>query len=334
MSGKKKYLVTGGTGFLGSALVRRLLAEGQEVRIMDDNSRGRMRRLEGVIDDIEMVEGDIRNPEAVSAAVKGVDCVCHLAYVNGTRFFYEYPEKVLEVGVKGMMNVLDGCLEHGVGDLVLASSSEVYQLPPEIPTAEEVPLIVPDPLNPRFSYGGGKIISELLALNYGRKNFERVAVFRPHNVYGPDMGGEHVLPQFVLRMKRLVDATPGKIEFPIQGSGEETRAFVYVDDFVDGVWRVIDRGEHLGIYHVGTDVESSIRSVAEEVGRFFQREVDIQAGEIQAGSVLRRCPNIAKVRALGYDPKVSLADGIPKLAEWYVEHADEFTPDRDDLIKK
>ena len=85
--------------------------------------------------------------------------------------------------------------------LVLASSSEVYQTPPQVPTDESAPLVVPDPLNPRYSYGGGKIISELMAINYGRKYFERVLIFRPHNVYGPDMGFEHVIPQFALRLK-------------------------------------------------------------------------------------------------------------------------------------
>ena len=107
-------------------------------------------------------------------ATRGVDCVCHLAYINGTEFFYDQPELILEVAVKGMMNVLDACLADGVRDLIVASSSEVYQTPPTIPTPEDVPLVVPDVINPRYSYGGGKIVSELLAVNYGRKHFDRV----------------------------------------------------------------------------------------------------------------------------------------------------------------
>ena len=78
----------------------------------------------------------------------GVDGVCHLAYINGTEYFYSIPERILEVAVKGMMNVIDGCIANNVGELCLASSSEVYQTPPTIPTSEDVPLIVPDPLNP------------------------------------------------------------------------------------------------------------------------------------------------------------------------------------------
>ena len=141
-------------------------------------------------------------------------------YVNGTATFYSAPELVLDVGVKGMVNVIDACRRQNVGSLVLASSSEVYQSPPRVPTAEDVPLVVPDPHNPRLSYGAGKIISEMMAINYGRKYFERVLIFRPHNVYGPDMGFEHVIPQFAVRLKRACAAHPaGAVPFPIQGSG-------------------------------------------------------------------------------------------------------------------
>src|SRR5205823_3221688 len=130
------------------------------------------------------------------------------AYVNGTEFFYSKPHLVLEVAVKGMMNVVDACLQIGVRDLVLASSSEVYQTAPVVPTDESAPLSVPDPLNPRYSYGGGKIIAELLAINYGRTHFDRVSIFRPHNCYGPDMGREHVIPQLASRLGEALVAAP------------------------------------------------------------------------------------------------------------------------------
>ena len=124
-----------------------------------------------------------------------------------------------------MVNVIDACRTQGVGTLVLASSSEVYQTPPHIPTAEDAPLVVPDVNNPRYSYGAGKLISEVMAINYGRKFFERVLIFRPHNVYGPDMGWEHVIPQFALRLNKLAQAqAAGPLRFEIQGSGSETRS--------------------------------------------------------------------------------------------------------------
>ncbi len=206
----RRILVTGGSGFIGSALVRALVQAGETVRVLDDNSRGALRRLAGIERDIEFVQGDIRDAAAVDAAMRGIDEVHHLAYVNGTATFYSAPELVLDVGVKGMVNVIDACRRQNVGSLVLASSSEVYQTPPQVPTAEDVPLVVPDPHNPRLSYGAGKIISEVMAINYGRKYFERVLIFRPHNVYGPDMGFEHVIPQFAVRLKRACAAHPAR----------------------------------------------------------------------------------------------------------------------------
>ncbi|MBD3296683.1 MAG: NAD-dependent epimerase/dehydratase family protein, partial [Candidatus Omnitrophica bacterium] len=261
----------------------------------------------------------IRDADKVKKTLKGVDGVCHLAFVNGTEFFYSKPEIVLEVGVKGMINVLDGCVENGVKEIVLASSSEVYQTPPLVPTPENVPLSIPDPWNPRYSYGGGKIISELMTINYGRKYFDRVIIFRPHNVYGPDMGNEHVLPQFILRMQQLCKNSTGKISFPIQGTGKETRAFVYIDDFTKGLMLAIEKGENMNIYHIGTEDEVTISKVAETVAEFFDRDIEIETGNLCAGGTLRRCPDITKLKGLGYVPGTSLKEGVFKTAEWYTK---------------
>jgi dTDP-glucose 4,6-dehydratase/UDP-glucose 4-epimerase len=318
----KHFLVTGGTGFIGAALVRALVAAGHRVRSFDNNSRGAPRRLAGLEGKVEMVEGDIRDPDAVAAALDGVDCCCHLAYVNGTEFFYTKPELVLDVAVKGMIAVLDGCRAKGVKDLVLASSSEVYQTPPIVPTDEAAPLSVPDPLNPRYSYGGGKIICELMALNYGRTGFDRVTIFRPHNVYGADMGWEHVIPQFALRMAKLAAEQPaGRVFFPIQGSGKESRSFIHIDDFTDGLLRVVEQGRHLEIYHIGTQEEVTVAQLAEEVGRAFGRAIDVAPGQLQPGGTTRRCPDTTKLKALGFSPRVPLAKGLPGVVHWYAENA-------------
>ena len=319
----KKYLVTGGTGFIGSALVRRLLKAGHRVRVLDNQSRGHPRRLGGVLHEVELVDGDMRDAAAVRRAARGIDGICHLAYVNGTEFFYTMPEVILEIAVKGMMHVIDACLSEKIGELILASSSEVYQLPPVIPTPEEVPLVVPDVLNPRYSYGGGKIICELLAVNYGRKHIPRVLIFRPHNVIGPDMGWEHVVPQFVLRMRELCKKEKGTLRFPIQGTGKETRSFIYVEDCVDGVAVLMEKGRHLGIYHVGAKEERTVEELAHAVGRHFGREIEIVPGPEAKGATPRRCPDTAKLRALGFTPRVPFEDALALTAKWYDEHAGE-----------
>ena len=318
-----RYLVTGASGFIGSALVPALLSSGHEVRALDNESRGSRHRLSDLESQIDWVHADVRDASTVARAVQGMDAVCHLAAINGTEFFYTKPELVLEVAVKGIMNVIDACIEHGVGELFLASSSEVYQTPNRIPTDEKVALSIPDPLNPRYSYGGGKIISELLTLNYGRKKFRRAVIFRPHNVYSPDMGWEHVIPQLTLRLHELCNQTGGPVVLPIEGTGEETRAFVFIDDLVAGLLTVIEKGEHLGVYNIGTEEERSIKQVAEEIGRYFGREVRIAPGKLKPGGTLRRCPEIKRLRALGYAPRVSLREGLAATIPWYVENADK-----------
>ena len=373
----KSVLVTGASGFIGSALTRRLVRDGYAVRALDNNWRGNLRRLEAVKNDIEFVEADIRDTAAVDRALDGMDAVWHLAFVNGTELFYSMPEQVLDVGVRGMLAVLDGCRRHGVGELMLASSSEVYQTPPAVPTDETVPLSVPDVLNPRYSYGGGKIISELMAINYGRKDFDRVMVFRPHNVYGPDMGWEHVLPQFALRLKALVaerdddplpfpiqgtgaetrafnyiddfvegimtiesrgrhltvyhvgtteevaiaDRPDGTVPFPIQGTGQETRSFCFVDDLVEGVMAMRTGGAHLGIYHVGTTEEVTIADLAARIAAWAGRTIAVVPGHAPEGATQRRCPDISKLAGLGYKPQVPLADGLPPTLRWYFDNA-------------
>jgi nucleoside-diphosphate-sugar epimerase len=318
----RRILVTGGSGFIGSALVKALVGRGENVRVLDDNSRGALRRLHEVEREIEFVCGDIRDAAAVDAAMRGIDEVHHLAFINGTATFYSAPDLVLDVGVKGIVNVIDACRRQGVGRLVLASSSEVYQSPPRVPTDEGVPLMIPDVLNPRLSYGAGKIISEMMAINYGRKHFERVLIFRPHNVYGPDMGFDHVIPEFAVRLKRAIasHAEGGAVPFPIQGNGEETRSFCHVDDLIAGVMVMRERGEHLGIYHVGTTEEITIADLARRIARTAGRQIALEPSQVRAGSTARRCPDISKLAALGYRPRVPLDQGLPPVLRWYWDH--------------
>ena len=322
MSGAK-ILVTGGSGFIGSALVKALVQAGHRVRVLDDNSRGNPRRLADVAKDIEFIAGDIRDAQAVERAARGMDEVHHLAFVNGTEFFYSAPDLVLDVGVRGMINVIDACRKHDVGKLILASSSEVYQTPPKIPTDESAPLVVPDPLNPRYSYGAGKLISEVMAINFGRKYFERVLIFRPHNVYGPDMGWDHVVPQLALRLHAAAQQQPsGKLRFVIQGTGQETRSFCFIDDLVAGVMVMREKGEHLGIYHVGTAEEIAIAELARRIAGHAGREIELIAGKPAPGGTARRCPDISKLAKLGYKPRVPLAQGLPPTLDWYWRNAE------------
>jgi nucleoside-diphosphate-sugar epimerase len=309
-----KILVTGGAGFIGNALVRRLLKEGHAVRVMDDYSRGVPRRLADIADKIDMVQGDVRDYAQVDAAVAGMEIVFHLAAVNGTENFYKHPDKVLEVAVKGTMHSMDAAIKYKVKRYLLASSSEVYQEPTHIPTNETERLIVPDVRNPRLSYGGGKMIGELLALHYLQKRGIDTVIFRPHNIYAADMGDEHVVPQFIARLLKLT----GK-DFPIQGTGKETRAFCYIDDFIEGLMILMDKGAPGELYHIGTNEEVSIADVAHTIAKAMNKEIVLVPGELTAGSTPRRCPDIAKMQALGYEPRVNLEEGLKRTVEQEVK---------------
>jgi nucleoside-diphosphate-sugar epimerase len=317
------YLVTGGSGFLGAALVKALVDRGRAVRVLDNNFRGSRARLGDYLNQVDFVEGDVRDASAVARAVSGVAVVCHLAFINGTRHFYEQPVLVLDVGVRGTLNVLEASVAANVRDFIYASSSEVYQTPASIPTDESIPMLIPDPRNARYSYGGAKLIGEIMTFNYGRGRFERSIVFRPHNVYGPDMGFEHVIPELTVRLRRLANAQhSGVLELQIQGDGRETRAFCEVRDFTRGLVDVIDRGEDQGIYHLGTDEEVTILELSSEIARELNREVRVVPSAVRPGGTPRRCPDITKLRALGYTPELPLRRGLADTVRWYAAWAD------------
>jgi UDP-glucose 4-epimerase len=314
----KRVVVTGGGGFIGAYLVKRLVADGWDVAVVDTMVRGDASRFASVADAVELFTCDVRDQDALERAFKGSEVVMHLAAINGTENFYKRPELVLDVGLRGALAVVNAGREVGVPDLVVASTAEVYQTPAVVPTPETIPLMLPDSLNPRYSYGGSKIVSELIAFNYGRDHYRQVQVFRPHNVFGPNMGWKHVEPQFIMRALAARDAGDGM--FPIQGDGTETRSFCYVDDIVDGILTMYEKGGHREIYHIGSDEEITIRDLAARIGKIVGVDLDIRPGELAQGGTPRRCPDISKMRALGWSPVVGLDEGLERTVEWYREH--------------
>jgi nucleoside-diphosphate-sugar epimerase len=321
-----RHLITGGAGFIGSALAHRLAREGHEVTVLDRFSRGKIERLPAAA---KTIKGDIRSFTAVFQAARDADVIWHLAYVQGTATFYSDPKDVIDVALRGIMNVLEVCeLRKTKPDLFLVSSSEVYQNPPAemFPTDESVPLSVPDVTNPRYSYGGGKIASELAVLAYAQAgHLARTVIVRPHNVYGADMGHEHVIPEFAARMLGLPTwvQTPDAQPFPIQGTGDETRSFCHIDDCIDGLMVLFERGEDHNVYHLGNPTEEhTIRDLAYRIARMCGRNIEIVPGTLPKGSPTRRLPDISKLAALGYSPSVTLPTGLGLTLPWYANDAE------------
>ena len=306
---KNKILVTGGSGFIGSAIVKYLVQKGHKVIVFDNNSRGKIERLIKVKKKIKFIKGDIRNKKKLLSISDTVDTVIHLAYVNGTEYFYKKPFEILDIAVNGIINILEFCKKKKVKKFYLASSSEVYQDPSKIPTDEKEMLKIPNINNPRYSYGGGKIISELYGLYFAKKYLKKFIIFRPHNVYGKDMGNEHVIPQFINRFRKLSN---NKI-FKIHGTGNEVRSFIHIDDFISGFDKIFKKGKNQEIYNIGTNEKIKISSLAKLISKILNQKIKLKKIKILKGSPIIRCPSIKKIKKLGFKQNIRLKDGIKKI---------------------
>ena len=310
---KKTYLVTGGNGFIGSNIAKLLVTLGYEVIIYDNNIRhGKINKEKNFL----YINGDIRDQKKLIEASKKVNSIIHCAYINGTRYFYERPDLVTDVAIRGMLNVIDACKINKINEIYLISSSEVYHLPKIIPTPENVQLVIPDIKNPRFSYGGGKIASELM-LTHLSKNLKKTIIIRPHNVYGENMGWEHVIPEIIKKF-HLIRSKKNKI-INIEGTGEETRAFIHIEDFIRAFKVVLKRGKNKEIYNIGSNQEVKICKLIKIIGNILKIKFKIKKNRLKSGSAKRRCPSINKIKKLGYTSKVSLEEGLKKTIQHYTK---------------
>ena len=305
---RKTFLVTGGTGFIGSNICQLLVNANHSVKIFDNNSRGSISKIKKIKRKIKFIKGDIRNKESLKRALKNTDAVIHLAYINGTKYFYSNPVLILDIAIKGILNIIEACIKNRVKELYLASSSEVYQTPQKIPTDELEPLKIPDIFNPRYSYGGGKILTELMGVHYGKKYFKKLIIFRPHNVYGPDMGTDHVIPEFIKRFKTLK-----KKKFKIQGTGNEIRSFIYIEDFIEAFKLLLKKGKHLNIYNIGTSEKIKIKDLAYKLSRILKKKIILKKTALAKGGTKKRIPNINKIKRFGFKPKFNLDKGLRKI---------------------
>ena len=305
---KKKYLITGGLGFIGKAIALNLIKKNNSVIIIDNQFRHKNLK-DFNYKNCNVYKNDIRDKTSLKKIVKKVDTVIHLAAINGTNYFYEQPKLVLDVALKGIINILEVCEENKIPEFFLASSSEVYYKAPYYPADEKVPLVIPDPFNPRYTYAAGKIISEIMLLN--TKFFKRFVIFRPHNIYGPNMGYNHVIPEIVTKLIKA------KKNLVIQGSGNHTRSFCYIDDFVRGFNVLLKKGRNKNIYNIGTQDEIKILQLIQKLVKISNKKLIIKKTKEKLGSTPKRCPDIKKISKLGFKPKINLDVGLKKTFEWY-----------------
>jgi nucleoside-diphosphate-sugar epimerase len=303
-----KLLITGGAGFIGTSLVRNL-SKNNEVVIFDNEFRGSFKNLEN--ENVKIIKGNITNESDWRKIPNDIESIFHLGAINGTQFFYEIPEKVLEVNVKGVQQMLDFVLRNNVKDILFASSSEVYGFPNNFPTKESEELRIPDPYNKRFSYSGSKIIGELLCINYAQKYGFDHTIVRFHNIYGPNMGHEHVMPQLI---KKLVENK----EFVLEGDGTETRSFCHIDDAIEGI--IISQQNKTfknRIFNIGNPEEVSINYLVELLSKISGINIKPKYKPKPFAGTKRRVPDISKLKSIGYNPKIALLDGFTTTYDWY-----------------
>ncbi len=303
----KKYLVTGGAGFIGSHIVRALLEQGDFVRVLDNFSTGKRENIEGL--KVELLEGDLRDPAAIAAAVQGVDYIFHEAAFVSVPQSMEDPLPCFEINQRGTEFLLEAARKAGVKRVVLASSAAVYGDSDAMPLDEQTPL---RPLSP---YAVSKRVDELYAEMYTRSFGLDVVALRYFNVYGPRQRPDSMYAAAVpIFTRRLVD---GK-SVTIYGDGDQTRDLVYVGDIVRANLAASEHPAAPGqVFNVCSGEEIRVIDLVETLMNLFPNAPAPQFAPPRAGDIYRSVGNPQKAaELLGFRTQTSLADGLKAVAEW------------------
>lgn len=316
-------LITGGAGFIGFYLACFHAGRGDNVVILDNFFKSSGRKdpeFEALIarSQVTLIETDLTAPLSIDSDDQ-FDVVYHLAAINGTKLFYEIPYTVARTNLLATINLLDWLETKQVGRLVYTSTSETYADAEKvgllkIPSDETTPVVFTQPTKLRFSYGTSKFMGEYLCFAFGHTQKVPTSVVRYHNIYGPRMGFKHVIPEFIVRVRKKEDP------FKIYG-GEETRAFCYIDDAVQATVAVASSAECSGeIVHIGNaDEETRIDLLAKKVMNLLGVDFPLEEHGRRSGSVSRRCPDTSKLnKRTGFQTRISLDEGLHKTIDWYL----------------
>jgi UDP-glucuronate decarboxylase len=306
---KKKILVTGGAGFLGSHLCERLLNEGNEVLCLDNYFTGGKQNIEHLISNpyFELIRHDVTMPFFVE-----VDEIYNMA-CPASPIHYQYnPIKTIKTSVMGAINML-GLAKRIKAKILQASTSEVYGDPEVHPQTEEYWGSV-NPIGPRSCYDEGKRCAESLFINYHNQNDVRIKIARIFNTYGPRMhpADGRVVSNFIVQALQGDNIT-------VYGDGSQTRSFCYADDLVDGLIRLMNTDDSIkGPINIGNPNEFTILELAQKVIELTASKSKIIYEPLPTDDPLQRQPNIDKARnILGWEPKIKLDEGLVKTIEYF-----------------
>ena len=304
-----KVLVTGGAGFIGSNLVRALLARGDEVRVLDNFSTGNRANLAGLAQDVELVEGELRSYERVHNAVRGVEVVFHLGALGSVPRSVQDPLTSGAVNVEGTLNVLLAARDEGVRRVVFASSSSIYGDQPELPLRETM---APDPISP---YGVAKLAAERYCVSFTRVYPFETVVLRYFNVFGPRQDPRS---QYAAVVPLFVTAIAAGEPVTIFDDGEQSRDFTYIDNVVAANLLAADAAGASGrIFNVSSGAPASVNELADTIGRLLDKPVERRYLPPRAGDLRNSWADVSEARdALGFEPSVSLDDGLRRTADF------------------
>ncbi|MFQ5605367.1 MAG: SDR family oxidoreductase [bacterium] len=304
------FLVTGGSGFIGSHIVRYLLKHQCKVRVLDNFLTGNRNNLKEVMDQIELIDGDFRDEETSIIAVSNIDYIVHLGALPSVPRSLNKPVLTTDINVNGTVNLLNMARLHGVKRIVFASSSSVYGDSPDFPRHESQS---PAPISP---YAVSKLSGEYyLSSFYKLYGLETVAL-RFFNVFGPrqDPNSQYaaVIPRFITAV--LHDHPP--IVF---GDGEQSRDFTYVDDLVNAIFKacLAERAPGM-VMNVACGRRISLNNLIDLLREITKKDIHPDYTDPRPGDVRDSIADITRARELlGYEPKVSMAEGLAKTYHWY-----------------
>jgi len=303
-----KVLVTGGAGFIGSNIVRALLARGDDVRVLDNFSTGSRTNLSGLERDVELVEGDLRSYERVHAAVRGAEVVYHQGALPSVPRSVQDPLTTSAVNIEGTLNVLLAARDESVRRIVNASSSSVYGNAGELPKVESQ---APDPISP---YAVAKLAAERFCTSFSRVYAMEIVSLRYFNVFGPF---QDPASQYAAVVPRFIHAIAAGEAVTIYGDGEQSRDFTYVDNVVGANLLAADaagaRGE---ILNVATGGSITVNALADAIGTLLGRPVEKILEQAREADVRASWASLDEVRRiLGYEPQVAFEEGLRRTAD-------------------
>ncbi len=305
-----KFLVTGGAGFIGSNLVRKLVEEGhREVRVIDNLSTGKRENLAPVLERIDLQIGDIRDKEFVENQLRDTEIVFHHAAAVSVDQSVKDPLATNECNIRGTLNVLLAARDNQVSRVVFASSSALYGDSPALPKHEEMPV---DPLSPyALSKYAGERYCQLFYQLYGLETI----CLRYFNVFGPnqDAGSQYsaVIPRFI-------DATLNGKPITIYGDGEQSRDFIFVEDVISANLLAASVDGVAGkVFNIACGERISINQLAKQIMDVLGQEVPVIHEEPRTGEVKHSLADISKaVALLGYSPTIDTLEGLRRSALW------------------